>query len=287
MSKRQSDKGAFKELCVGYVLNILEQDERELFERMLDDATDEQRALYERMRTKANELMFSDLENTEPEDLKEQLLAEIDEGDEDSVEVTSVDSKDITKSDDVEHVAEEKEQSGGSYAVVSSIALGFICLSLIFYSFTLRSEINALEDEIAEQEEHIDEISVELDDQEQMLAILGSRQLQTVPLLGMEENPFGYGNVLWDAQNLRALVQVGELSTPSSDMEYQLWAISDNKATAVRQFSVDSDGEARFLVDSIDALKDKSEFSFAVTLEPAGGSDQPNGDMYLMGSVGD
>lgn len=269
---------------MGYVLNILEQDERELFERMLDDATDEQRALYDRMRTKANELMFGDAENPDPEEMKERLLAEIDESDSGKDDAVIHDDSDL---DDTDGVPDEEQQGGGSYSVIASIALGFICLSLIFYSFTLRSDINALEDEIAEQEEHIDDISVELDAQEQMLGVLGSRQLQVVQLLGMEANPFGYGNALWDAQNLRALVQVGELSTPASDMEYQLWAITDNEATALQQFSVDSDGEARFFVDNIDALKDKSEFSFAVTLEPAGGSDQPNGDMYLMGSVGE
>lgn len=284
MSKRQSDRDAFKELCVGYVLNILEQGERERFEVMLDDATDEQRALYERMRTRANELMFGDTEKPDPEELKEQLLAEVDADENDKPTAIAAD-------DDTDHIDEipddgepTEEGSRISYAVVFSIALGLICLSLIFYSFSMWSSMNAQEDEIAEQDERIEELNADLDELESMLSVLESRQLHVVPLLGMEANPFGYGNALWDSQNLRVLVKVGDLSTPESEMEYQLWAISDNEATPLHQFSVNSDGEARFFVEGVDALKNKSEFSFAVTLEPEGGSDKPDGEMYLMGS---
>lgn len=284
MSKRQSDRDVFKELCVEYVLNILEQGERERFEVMLDDASDEQRALYERMRTKANELMFGEEENIDPEELKERLLAEVDadENDKPTAIAADDDTENIEDIPDDGKVAEEGSKI--SYAVVLSVALGIICLSLLFYSFSMWSSMNAQEDEIAEQDERIEELNAELDELEDMLSLLDSRQLHAVPLLGMEANPFGYGNALWDSQNLRMLVKVGDLSTPESDMEYQLWAISDNEATPLHQFSVDSDGEARFFVEGVDALKGKSEFSFAVTLEPEGGSDKPDGEMYLMGN---
>lgn len=288
VSKQQSDKGAFKELCVGYVLNILEQDDREHFERMLDDATDVQQELYQRMRSKANELLFEDIENLDPEELKKQLLAEVDESEteankEDTELVKSTDAD----MDDVE--AMEEEKSHISYAVVTSIALGIICLSLIFYSFSMRSAKNNLEDEIAQQEEQISHLNSALGELEQMLSILGSRQLHVVQLLGMEANPFGFGNVLWDAQNLRALVRVSELSTPPADMQYHLWTITDNEAVLLQRFSVDSEGKARFFVEEITTLSNQSKFSFAITLEPEDGSksDQPSGEMYLMGSFGE
>ncbi|MGM0545874.1 MAG: anti-sigma factor domain-containing protein [Bacteroidota bacterium] len=280
MTKKQSNEDTFKELCVGYVLNVLEQGERERFEVMLDDATDEQRALYERMRTRANELMFGDEEHVDPDELKERLLAEAG-----AAEVSDV--QQVDEAGDVVEADESGDENRGSFAVVTSIALGIICLSLIFYSFTLWSQLNEQEDTISKQDERIEDLRSEMDELEQMLSVIDSRGLHAVALLGMEANPFGYGNVLWDEQNLRMFVKVGDLPTPSSDMEYQLWAIDDNEATSLHRFSVDSDGEARFFLEGVEELKGQSEFSFAITLESQGNVDSLDGEMYLMGSFGD
>ncbi|NIT58928.1 MAG: hypothetical protein GWN00_22705, partial [Aliifodinibius sp.] len=66
MAKQQGNRRTFKELCADYVLNILDQDERMRFEEMLDEATEEERELYQQMRTKGNDLLFSDRDDPSP-----------------------------------------------------------------------------------------------------------------------------------------------------------------------------------------------------------------------------
>lgn len=284
----------FKELCADYVLNILEQDERERFEQMLDEATDKQRALYEQMRTKGNELLFSDTDEPSPEKMREKLLAAFEDWEEEA------DEEDISDPDENPTVEDERKEAVDaastniSFAIVVAVVLGIICLSLLFYSFSLQSDISNQQDVIDEKdeqitqlEEKIDELNDDLDHVKDMLSIAESRQLQVVTLLGMEASPFGYGNVIWDSQNEKAIVQVGKLPVPSEDKHYQLWAIFDNKAIALTSFSVDEEGMALFMADNLSEIDNRDQFSFAVTLETDDNPSQPNGEMYLMGSFGE
>ncbi|WP_445666513.1 anti-sigma factor [Fodinibius sp. AD559] len=283
MAKQQGNTKTFKELCADYVLNILDQDERMRFEEMLDEATEEERELYQQMRTKGNKLLFSDRDDPSPEELREELLAEVEDSDE-QVPDRSSEHAEVESDEEVIEGADDSEETRVSLTLVLSIVLGFICLSLVFYAFSLRSEISAQSDVIAEQEKQIIDLENEMQELQEMLAVINSRQLHVVRLLGMEANPFGYGNVIWDSQNNRAVVWLAELPDPGGEGQYQFWAIFDNKAVDIKSFSVDDNGNALFMTDDLDMLDNGDDFSFAVTLESDGGSSQPDGEMHLMGS---
>lgn len=281
MTKEQGENRSFQVLCADYVLNILNQDEREMFERRLDEADEEQRRMYEQMRIKANELLFSDMEYPSLEELRELLLAETDiiedkdEKDDDLIRAGDGDEKDV-----------EIGSEGFSFGSVAAVVLGFICLSLFFYSLTLRSEIKSQADEIGKQSETIAVLQNQVSELQEMLAIIDSRQLYIVELLGMEANPTGYGNVVWDLQNGRAVVSISKLPVPNEGKIYHLWAIYDNKARMIASFSVDEDESALFIADGLAASANRSDFSFTVTLEAEADSPQPNGEIYLMESSG-
>jgi len=283
MAKQQGNRRTFKELCADYVLNILDQDERMRFEEMLDEATEEERELYQQMRTKGNDLLFSDRDDPSPEQLREELLEAVedkDKGDSDH-------SLEHVEAASDEETFEEEADSGETHVsltLVTSIVLGFICLSLVFYAFSLRSEISDQESTIVSQEEEIADLGNEMNELQEMLSVMDSRQLHVVRLLGMEANPFGYGNVIWDSQNNRAVVQLAELPDAGKGGQYQFWAIFDNKAIDIRSFSVNNHGEVLFLIENLDGLNKGKDFSFAVTLESDGVSSQPDGEMHLMGS---
>lgn len=287
MAKQQPDSETFKELCADYVLNILEQDERMRFEEMLDEATDSQRELYQRMRSKGNELLFSDKDNPSPEDLRQQLLAAVEDWDGKAKERSKQHAVAKEESDEeVENEAVDAEETSVSLTLVLSIVLGFICLSLVFYAFSLRSDISTQENIIDRQEEQIADLENTIGDLQEMLAVTKSRQLHVVRLLGMEANPFGYGNVIWDSQNNRAIVRLAELPDPGANDQYQFWAILGSKAINIKSFSIDNNGNALFIADNLDGLNNRKDFSFAVTLESDGESSQPDGEMHLMGSFG-
>ena len=284
MTKQQDNKKTFKELCADYVLNILDRDERMRFEEMLDEATEEERELYQKMRTKGNDLLFSNTDDPSPQELREQLLAAVEDNNEQVADRSS--SPPVAASDEgvVDDDTGGSEEARVSLTLVISIVLGFICLSLVFYAFSLRSEIAAQERTIEGHEEEIADLENEVNELQGMLAVMNSRQLHAVRLLGMEANPFGYGNVIWDSQNNRAVVRLAELPAPEDEEQYQFWAIFDSKAVDISTFSVDENGNALFIADNLDGLDSRNDFSFAVTLESDGRSPQPDGEMHLMGS---
>jgi hypothetical protein len=287
MAKQQPDRETFKELCADYVLNILDQDERLRFEEMLDEATDAERELFQKMRSKGNELLFSDKENPTPEELRQELLASVEESEEQGL-TRSTDEGDAGEDLEDEEVVEgaadtDSGETKVSLTLVLSIVLGFICVSLVFYAFSLRSEISDQEDVIGQHEEQVASLESELAELHNILAVIQSRQLHVVRLLGMEANPFGFGNVIWDSQNNRAIVRLAELPAAGGDEQYQFWAILENKAINIRPFSVDDNGNAFFRADNLDGLDNRKDFSFAVTLEADGESSQPDGEMHLMG----
>lgn len=139
------------------------------------------------------------------------------------------------------------------------------------------------------------------DDLEQQLANLGNRlngtendleqlslvlrastspEARTVVLAGLEEAPSALGT---------AVIRTGEaaffaysLPALAQGRDYQLWFIGDQGPESAGTFQVDDSGNARVTVTA-ENLEQASKW--AVTIEPAGGGDQPTGPMVLLGSV--
>lgn len=280
MADENSYNEKFEQLCAGYVLHTLDDDERQEFEQMLKDASEEERALYQSMQSAANQLAFT-VKGTEPGPaVKEQLMSHIRSDDEELVEKDTSAASEITK--------ETEEPKDGfdwfSFAIAASFALLIITLSVIFYSFSLNSEINKLESQIEQQESQIAELENDLREKEEMLTVLGVPEVEIVVLAGMEVNPNGYGKVIWSDENQQMVLQASNLPAVSQGKEYQLWALTSDDPVSVDVFAINEETNNFFLVElAPDILQ--STNGFAVTMEPEGGSQQPTGDMYLMGNM--
>lgn len=71
-----------------------------------------------------------------------------------------------------------------------------------------------------------------------------------------------------------ATVLIGtDVDEPDNGMVFQLWALHDDEMVGMATFTPAATGEVAMLIDNPD-----SDTEFAVTLEPAGGSDQPTSD---------
>jgi len=287
MADEKSHNEKFEELCAGYVLHALDEEEREEFEAMLAEASDEQRTLYQQMWSAANQLAFT-IEQHEPADsLKEQLMAEIrseESADEDQEpSVTSIDDQE----GESDSMTDEKDDgfNWSAFAVAASFALLVVSLSLIFYSFNLNSEISKKDSVIAQQETQITELKSELQQKEEMLAILEAREVDLVMMSGMEVNPDGYGKVIWDSEKQQALLQVSNLPAVPKDKDYQLWLIKNNKPISAGVFAVNDQGDNFFKIEKMAQADEQAANAFAITMEPKGGMPQPTGDMYLMGNM--
>lgn len=277
MANDQSHTEQFEELCAGYVLHALEPEEREQFEEMLHNASDEQMELFHSMYSAANQLAFT-VEQTEAPALVKQRLMD---------QVRS--ELDGDSASNVTDISSEAEDGGsfnrGTLAIAASFALLLVTLSLVFYSFNLSSELNNKETIIEQQQAQITELQNDVQRKEELLSILESREVDLVMMAGLDVNPNGYGKVIWDSESNRALLQVSNLPAVPSDKDYQLWIIKNNKPVSAGVFAVnDPEKDSFFKIEQITA-DEQSADAFAITMEPKGGVPQPTGDMYLLGNT--
>ena len=277
MADEKTHNEKFEELCAGYVLHALEPDERKEFETLLENASDEEREIYQEMQSAANQIAFSVEGSQAPSAVRERILnqvqAEEDEDKEQSLNGISSANEDSNNFDRT------------TFAIAASFALLLVTLSLVFYSFNLSSEISSQEDVIQEQQARISELQNEVQQKEELLSILESREVDLVIMSGMEVNPNGYGKVIWDSESNRALLQVSNLPAVPSDKDYQLWIIKNNKPVSAGVFAVNNPEKDSFFKIEEMAAGEQAADAFAITMEPKGGMPQPTGDMYLMGNM--
>jgi len=285
MANEQSHKEKFEELCAGYVLHALDEEERQEFEQMLAEASDDERDLYQQMWSTANQLAFTVEESAPSASLKDQLMSEIrSQNEQDESTITDIDDSE-PPADNALGDDDEEGFNWSAFAVAASFALLIVSLSLIFYSFNLSSEISNKESVIAQQETQITELKTELQQKEELLSILEAREVDLVMMAGMDVNPDGYGKVIWDSQQQRALLQVSNLPAVPSDKDYQLWMIKDNKPVSAGVFAVNDQGDNFFKIEKMAQADERTANAFAITMEPKGGAPQPTGEMYLMGNM--
>jgi len=277
MANEQTNKEKFEELCAGYVLNALEPEEREEFEVLLQNASEEEREIYQEMRSAANQIAFSVEGNQAPGVVRERILAQVQP---EENELSEKAENEMSSSDE-----DTNNFDRGTFAIAASFALLLVTLSLVFYSFNLSTEISNQEKVIEEQQARISELQNNVQQKEELLSILESREVDLVMMSGMEVNPNGYGKVIWDSESNRALLQVSNLPAVPSDKDYQLWIIKNNKPVSAGVFAVNDPGKDSFFKIEEMAAGEQAADAFAITMEPKGGMPQPTGDMYLMGNM--
>jgi hypothetical protein len=147
------------------------------------------------------------------------------------------------------------------------------------------TQISNLQSELEQRNVLLTQLETELERKEELLAILESREINLILMAGQETNPNGYGKIIWDPENERALLQVANLPEPAEDKDYQLWLIKDQQSpVSAGVFSFEqSSTDLFYKIDRLIERPSDVSNTFAVTLEPKGGAPQPTGSMYLLG----
>lgn len=257
----------FETLCAGYVLNALSEEERSIFEEMLQNADKSQKRLYQQLKSTANQLAFT-VDTKEPiPAVKERLIQQI-------------------KSSDTDAVDRASKSNRFMMAVAASIALLIVAGALIIYTLNLNDTINNQSHIIAQQQTKITNLKHKVQQREALLSILSARTVDLVVMNGTKVNTNGYGKIIWDPEKDRALLQVSNLPTDPKNKDYQLWIMKNNKPIPAGVFSINTTDEASFFkIEAIPNLTKQNATAFAITLEPEGGVPQPTGKMYLLGSI--
>lgn len=248
----------FEALCAGHVLGSLSAEEERMFQEMLKNANPEQIQFYEDLKSVKDELALSAPLTVPSDDLEERIINEI------------------------SNSSEAKKESSSiipmwAYKMAAAVLLAGI-LSLIYFTQNLTETIG-------QQEVIITELQTELERQDQLLDVLAAREVKLVIMGGLDPSPDGYGKIVWDPENRRAVLQLANLPAPPEDKDYQLWLIKDDQSPiSAGVFNFDRPStDLFFKVEHLEEAPSPISNAFAVTLEPKGGMPQPTGDMFLLG----
>lgn len=265
MSTEQNTQ--FEELCVGYTLNSITNEEERTFKKLLSSATEEQMQLYKDMQSIAAELALLAYNDGPSEDVKEQLL---------KMAWASVHAR--TSGSNVHYLSR--------YRLAAAAAVLFLIssLGLFFFNQNLETDLQSQKELVAERETTIRLLETEVEQKSELLAILEARDVDLVLMDGLDVNPNGFGKVVWDKDNGQALLQVANMPAVPTAKEYQLWFVINNQPFSAGVFAVNDPTRDNFF--KIQELNQSaSQGAFAITLEPEGGSPQPTGDMYMLGAL--
>lgn len=133
-------------------------------------------------------------------------------------------------------------------------------------------EINRLQSEVTLQ-------TIALQKADQKWNMIANPNMQTVALNGVEKHPDVKAVVFWDKKTKQVYLHAGNLPEAPEGMQYQLWAIADGKPISAGLYTQEKDTEIPLAVIA-------NAQNFAITLEKAGGSEQPTMEnMFVIGGV--
>ena len=118
----------------------------------------------------------------------------------------------------------------------------------------------------------------------QIVGLLADGGSKVVLLAGQAGAPQASGRLVWNAQRRQVLVLASNLPPAPHGKRYELWTIAGGAPVASGLFDVKSHGLVAVALEWLDVTP--AARTFAITIEPAAGTDAPTGAMVLAGDVG-
>lgn len=146
----------------------------------------------------------------------------------------------------------------------------------------LRERVTSLEHQVAQYQTLLEIERRRADRTTQIAGMVTSPQLKVVPLKGTERVPGAVGHVLISGSAQMIFVASG-LPAPPPRRTYQLWIIRSDRPAIASGGTFDPDRDNRATLQFSNPSLLKNVTAFAVTDEPAGGSQQPTGQKWLIG----
>lgn len=221
---------------------------------------------------------------------------------------------DSEKQDTAPAVQSDKEPADGFLERLRSVlttrqtpafaAFGLVLIFLLVWALFLRSQLGILDERVAALESEVLTLTAEqvtlqteaadlavenaalkeqLLNQQLILAALGRPGTQTVVINGTESNPEARATLIVNLDEDQGFLTVAGLTPLPATQNYQLWLIRGDQPSSAGVFAVDETGQSLHLFP-IDP-EDVDFNAVGVSIEPAGGSQQPTGDIVLFGNL--
>ncbi|MFT2008140.1 anti-sigma factor [Pontibacter sp. 13R65] len=190
-----------------------------------------------------------------------------------------------TKEQEVVPMYPVREASPYKWMFAASIALFLISglLSMHFYNKWQDAE-SRLGQVIASERlmaQNVETASLRLQQQEIALSVYRNPDYKQVRLAGVEAHPDANMTIFWNPKNSQVFIDQMRLPAAPAGKQYQLWALDNGKPVDAGVFS---EVNSSLNLQQMKAIA--SAQAFAVTLEPAGGSENPTLEqLTVMGKV--
>lgn len=163
------------------------------------------------------------------------------------------------------------------------ILAGSLVLSVLKTN-ELQSQIDLVKTEKEALKEQIYKANNDLTAATELLSVLRTKDIISIPLGGQTVSPTSYAKVYWDKNANNIYLDLQGLPDPPAGKVYQVWSLTLNPLTptslgVIENFTADK--------DKVFDLKNANESqAFGITLEPAGGSESPTMEqLYTLGVV--
>jgi hypothetical protein len=157
--------------------------------------------------------------------------------------------------------------------VTASLIVALVSLGSVFL---IGREISRLRQEIGE-------LQASVLNQEQIILYLSNPGSQSIVIAGTEHSPEAQGRVIFAPEDTEGGLLITGLAPLEPDQVYQLWLIEGETPQSAGTFDVDANGQAVVQIAAPTAIADFD--ALGVSVEPAGGSSQPTGDIVLLGPL--
>lgn len=118
----------------------------------------------------------------------------------------------------------------------------------------------------------------------QLTALLGESGTQLVPLADTGNGMAGGTiNIIVNPQTGQSYLRASHLPPLTANQSYQLWLIADGTPQSMEVFGVDTSGDALIWIDRLPSTG--AENLLGITVEPAGGSQQPTSNPLAVGTI--
>ncbi len=185
----------------------------------------------------------------------------------------------------VENEAKTQEQLESVFENFASVFSGHtLCVSVaVFLAAAFGWNFLTGQQEIARLNQIIVSLQESLQKSQPVMELISDKRTQGVELKGLGPSPEASAYIFWNPQTRQGFFSGRNLSNLTRLQVYELWALAGKQPVRAGIFHIDNHGVAAFLLPKLPA--DLQYDTFAVTAEPAGGTDQPTGAMHLAGKV--
>lgn len=258
-----------EELLPFYVLDALNDEERELVESYLADHP-EARELMNDLHSGASALPYGIAPVEPPRQVKESLMARVNA--DAAARVHSA----------VQIPPQPSRRASWFESLFQVFSLG-AAVAAIIWVIVLNMQVSRLQSEIAGLH---NTLAAQSNSLEQIIANLPKSppsNVITVSVKGTDVQPHAHGQLIADPKEQSAVLVISGLPKLEANKTYQVWLIEGNKPVSAGLLTVDENGQGVVIVTSEEAIS--SFKALAISIEPEGGSPQPTGDIVVSSDI--